>query len=83
MKLDTEAKPDGYKAEHGFCKMTINDLLKQHPQATGVFIRRKMLCVGCPAAEFHTLEDAAKLYGYELGDLYREIGIAVAGAEAR
>ena len=63
MKLDT--------------KMTINDLLKQHPQATAVFIRRRMLCVGCPAAEFHTLEDAAKLYGYQLDDLSDEISMAV------
>lgn len=60
---------------HG--KMTINDLLKQHPQATNVFIRRTMLCVGCPAAGFHTLEDAAKLYGCELNDLSREIKGAI------
>jgi len=53
--------------------MTINDLLNQNPQATKVFIKRTMLCVGCPAAEFHTLEDAAKLYGYELDELTREI----------
>jgi hybrid cluster-associated redox disulfide protein len=65
------------KAELNASKMTINDLLKRHPSATGVFIKRLMLCVGCPAAEFHTLEDAAKLYGYALDDLCREIRMAV------
>jgi hybrid cluster-associated redox disulfide protein len=59
MKMDTE--------------MTINNLLKQHPAATNVFIRRMMLCVGCPAAGFHTLQDAAKLYGHQLDELSREI----------
>ena len=62
-------------------KMTINDLLKLNPRATKVFIRRMMLCVGCPAAGFHTLEDAAKLYGYELDDLSREIKAASPDAE--
>jgi len=70
-------------AKQDFRKMTINDLLKSYPQATRVFIRRRMLCVGCPAAEFHTLKDAAKLYGYALNVLYQEIGVAVAGVEAR
>lgn len=82
MKLNAKGKLDVYMAKQDFCKMTINDLLKSYPQATGVFIRRKMLCIGCPAAEFHTLEDAAKLYGYALDDLSQEIGIAVASAEA-
>lgn len=54
-------------------KMTINDLLKKHPVATNVFIRRTMLCVGCPAAGFHTLEDAARLYGFELEELAGDV----------
>ena len=66
------------KAADGICTMTINDLLRRHPRATSVFIRRKMLCIGCPAAEFHTLEDAAMLYGFPLGDLSREIDTAIA-----
>ena len=77
MKLDTKAKLNVHQAKRDVCKMTINDLLRRHPRATAVFIRRKMLCVGCPAAEFHTLEDAANLYGYALDDLSRETGIAI------
>ena len=55
-------------------KMTISDLLERYPRATSVFIRRKMLCVGCPAESFHTLEDAAGLYGMDLNDLLDAIG---------
>jgi hybrid cluster-associated redox disulfide protein len=54
-------------------KMTISDLLKRQPRATGVFIKRKMLCVGCPAEAFHTLEDAARLYDFDLNDLITAI----------
>ncbi len=66
------------KAAGGICTMTINDLLRQYPRATSVFIKRMMLCIGCPAAEFHTLEDAAMLYGFPLGDLSHEIETAIA-----
>lgn len=58
-------------------KMTINELLEKHPGATNVFIRRMMLCVGCPAAGFHTLEDAAGLYGFDLEDLAEEVSGAI------
>lgn len=58
-------------------KMTINELLERHPQATGVFIKRRMLCIGCPAESFHTLEDAAKLYGIDLNDLVTAISRVV------
>jgi hybrid cluster-associated redox disulfide protein len=64
-------------------KMTINDLLEKHPGATNVFIRRMMLCVGCPAAGFHTLEDAAGLYGFELEELVGEVESAIRKAELK
>jgi len=63
--------------------MTINDLLEKHPGATSVFLRRMMLCVGCSAAGFHTLEDAAGLYGFELDDLAGEVERAIRKAELK
>lgn len=62
-------------------KMTISDLLEKHPGATSVFIRRMMLCVGCPAAGFHTLEDAAELYGFTLEELAGDVERAIRNAE--
>lgn len=44
-------------------EMTIQELLAHHPGATTVFIKRRMLCVGCPAQAFHTLEDVVCIYG--------------------
>ncbi|MBP1710232.1 MAG: hypothetical protein H6Q49_434 [Deltaproteobacteria bacterium] len=58
-------------------KITISDLLAQHPRAASIFIKRKMLCVGCPSEAFHTLEDAARLYGFDLNDLTAAISKAI------
>jgi hybrid cluster-associated redox disulfide protein len=58
-------------------KMTVRDLLKVHPSAMDVFIKRKMLCVGCPTESFHTLEDVARMYGIALERLLRELQGAI------
>ena len=62
-------------------KMTVSELMRVHPSAMDVFIKRKMLCVGCPTESFHTLEDVAHLYGVALEQLLRELrgGIDVQG----
>ena len=54
-------------------KMTVNELMRVHPSAMDVFIKRKMLCVGCPTEMFHTLEDVARIYGIALEQLLREL----------
>jgi hybrid cluster-associated redox disulfide protein len=54
-------------------KMTVSDLMRVHPSAMDVFIKRKMLCVGCPTESFHTLEDVAHFYGIALEQLLREL----------
>jgi len=47
-------------------KMTTGELLTGHLSVMDVFIKRKMLCVGCPTETFHTLEDVDSIYGIEL-----------------
>jgi hybrid cluster-associated redox disulfide protein len=37
-----------------------------------VFIKRRMLCVGCPTEAFHTLEDVARIHGISLEQLMEE-----------
>ena len=50
-------------------KMTIQELLARHPLATAAFIKRRMLCVGCPAQAFHALEDVARIHGSTIDGL--------------
>ncbi|MBN2438757.1 MAG: DUF1858 domain-containing protein [Deltaproteobacteria bacterium] len=58
-------------------KMTVSELLKVHPSVMDVFIKRKMLCVGCPTESFHTLEDVARINGIALDQLLRELRGAI------
>lgn len=38
--------------------MRVAELLDQHPECIPVFLRHRMLCVGCGLASFDTLEEA-------------------------
>ncbi len=50
-------------------KMSVQELLDRYPRAISVFIKRRMLCVGCPTGAFHTVEDVARIHGYRLESL--------------
>jgi len=58
-------------------KTTIQELLKLHPRATAAFIKRGMLCVGCPAQAFHALEDVARIHGSTIDELCAAIREAI------
>jgi len=58
-------------------KMTVSELMRFYPSAIDVFIKRKMLCVGCPTESFHTLEDVARIYGISLTQFLKEIRWAI------
>ncbi len=58
-------------------KMTVSELLTHHPSAMRVFIKRKMLCIGCPTESFHTLEDVARIHGIAMEQLLQELQGAI------
>ncbi len=58
-------------------KITINELISTHPGAISIFMRRRLLCIGCPANTFHTLEDVSRLYGISLKQLQEELREAI------
>jgi hybrid cluster-associated redox disulfide protein len=41
-----------------------------------VFLNRRLRCIGCPIAPFHTLADAAREHGCDLEGLTTEIEAA-------
>ena len=59
-------------------KMTVNELMVNYPSAIGVFLKRKMPCVGCPAEKFHTIEEAARMNGILLRSLLKDVRTAIA-----
>ena len=58
-------------------QMTVQELFEQHPAAVKVFIKQKMLCVGCPTQGYHSLEDVARIYGLTLCSLMKKVQDAI------
>ena len=58
-------------------KICIQELLERYPRSTAAFIKRRMLCVGCPAQAFHTLEEVARIHGSTVDDLCTAIRDAI------
>ena len=45
----------------------VDDVMRQAPPTIRVFLDFRMGCVGCPIACFHTVEDACREHGVDLG----------------
>ncbi|MEX0955173.1 MAG: DUF1858 domain-containing protein [Rhizobiaceae bacterium] len=45
--------------------MTVDEIMRRWPPAIRVMIRNRMLCVGCPIGDFHTIMDACNAHGVD------------------
>ncbi|MHB8113010.1 MAG: hypothetical protein ACYDHA_06075 [Bellilinea sp.] len=59
--------------------LTVDRLFAKWPQTTAVFLRRRFACIGCLMAPFDTLEDVARNYQVDLGDLLLELSMTSEG----
>jgi len=59
--------------------MPLADLMNRWPETIPVFLRHKMLCVGCLINPFHTLVDACAEYSLDLDEFIGELGEAISG----
>jgi len=50
--------------------LTLDRLLSRWPETARVFLKYKMLCVGCMVSPFHTVIDACLEYGLD-EDMFR------------
>jgi hybrid cluster-associated redox disulfide protein len=41
---------------------SIEEALNRHPGLAHLFVRHRMICVGCAIARFHTVRDVALMY---------------------
>jgi len=57
--------------------LLLPELMTRWPETIGVFLRHKMLCVGCMIGPFHTVADACEEYGVDEGAFRRELVAAV------
>lgn len=51
----------------------ISELLRDHPATIPVFIRHRMVCVGCWMSKFDTIADAVWNYGLDMEEFLLEL----------
>lgn len=53
--------------------MTIGDILRTNPQVASVLMEAGMHCLGCPASQGESLEEAAMVHGIDIDTLMASI----------
>jgi len=53
--------------------MTVDEIMRRWPSTIRVFIRHRMLCIGCPIGVFHTVADACEAHGLDEEVFSREL----------
>ncbi|MBU3228654.1 DUF1858 domain-containing protein [Clostridium algidicarnis] len=54
-------------------EMTIGDVVMEYPEAVEVLMSFGMGCVGCPASQMETLEEAAMVHGFDVEELLKAL----------
>ena len=57
--------------------ITIGELLKQAPDVAPVLMSAGMHCLGCPASQAESIEDAALVHGINADELVAEINVFI------
>ncbi len=57
--------------------LPLGALMTQWPDTITVFMRHKMLCVGCLVNPFHTVIDACAEYGLDVDAFYAELAASI------
>lgn len=57
----------------------LDDLMSHHKVTIPIFIRRKMMCIGCPIAHIHDVRQACREHDVPLGDFLADLNRAIQG----
>jgi hybrid cluster-associated redox disulfide protein len=61
--------------------MTIGEIVRDHEEIVPVLMGAGMHCLGCPASQGESLEEAAMVHGIDVDDLMKVIEQTVAGKQ--
>lgn len=53
--------------------MTIGELLEKNPEKAEILLGAGMHCLGCPASQAETLEEACEVHGIDVEELIAEL----------
>lgn len=62
-------------------EMAISKIVQQYPETVRVFLAHGLMCVGCAAARFETLEQGATAHGIDVDALVEALNDSVEKAE--
>lgn len=51
----------------------IGDLLQEAPEKADILLSAGMHCLGCPASQAETLEEACEVHGIDVDELVKEL----------
>jgi len=57
-------------------ELSLDEIMQRWPNTIAVFLRHKMLCVGCPIATFHTINNACREYDLDKDAFLEELNHA-------
>ncbi|AVM69576.1 disulfide oxidoreductase [Lachnospiraceae bacterium oral taxon 500] len=52
-------------------EMLIGDIVNTYPEAAGVLMSCGMHCLGCPASQAESLEEACMVHGLDAGEVLK------------
>lgn len=53
--------------------MTIGELLEQAPEKADILLDAGMHCLGCPASQAETIEEACEVHGIDVEELMEQL----------
>ncbi len=57
--------------------MIIGEVIEQHPDLIRAFFANGMMCIGCPASQGESIEEAAKVHGLDADQLVAALNEAL------
>ena len=55
----------------------IGDLLEQAPEKAEILLNAGMHCIGCPASQMETLEEACEVHGIDVDEVVEKLNAIV------
>lgn len=53
--------------------LKIGELLEQYPDKADILLEAGMHCLGCPASQAETLEEACMVHGIDIDELVKQL----------
>jgi len=58
-------------------EMSISEIVQAHPQTVRVFLSHGLMCIGCAAARFESLQQGALAHGIDVDALLKDLNEVV------